>query len=300
MSEIDRRKSLELGALFAMTAPLMPGATAHAADMSLVNFNDPDEAFKAKIKTLGSIADEEAFRLSTGHIYGYVPDHPPFSMFNIENYSVSRWKRLKNGNYQFTLWEIGVHTDRDTGQPLKTYKNPITEEEVDVIPYATGPIEATVTPEGILIPGAERTVRPEALLPRIFDDHVWYPFESLVTLPNPLSVEEWPKASAGELFSWHTIVVFAAKLDDIANAETTWAPALTTYSEFLTWQPWLHMGQTPGGMMTRGYGKKFGPEEKIPMNIRKKIEASVPEIFDRDNWTERRNEFTDYLDHYKT
>lgn len=298
MTEMTRRAALGLGALSATGLPasfLMPAAA--SASTPLVNLDDPEEAFRAKIKTLGSLADEEVFRLSTGHIYGFVPGKPVFPMMNIENYSVSRWQRLPEGDYRFTMWEIGVHTDRETGEPLQTYRNPVTEKVVDVIPYAVGPLEVTITPQGILTPGTERTVQPESLKPRVFDGFIWYPFESPVTLPNPLSPDDWPEASAGEFFSWHTVLVFVADLEDVADPRTSWAPAHSNYMEFLSWQPWLHMGQTPGGMLTRGYGKKFGPEEAMPAEIRRKIEARVPEIFDRNNWTQRRNEFSDYIEY---
>ena len=82
----------------------------------------------------------------------------------------------------------------------------------------------------------------------------------------------------------------------MADRSLASAPALSNYTEFLSWQPWLQMGQLPGGMLTRGYGKKFGPESKMPADIRRKLEQTVPEIFDRDNWTQRRNEFSDYME----
>jgi hypothetical protein len=219
-----------------------------------------------------------------------------FPLCNIENYSVSRWRRQPDGNYQFTLWEIGVHTDRTTGEPIKTLLNPVTNRTVEVIPYRVGPLQATITPDGIQTPGAERTVQPQALKPRVFDGYVWYPFESPVSLPNPLSVEKYPEASSGPLFSWHTVLVFAARVADVTDKSLSSAPALSNYTEFLSWQPWLQMGQLPGGMLTRGYGKKFGPESKMPADIRRKLEQTVPEIFDRDNWTQRRNEFSDYME----
>ena len=293
MSELTRREAMQMGSI-AAAAGMLPMAAA-AADPEMALPEDPAEAFRMKIKALGSLADEEVFRLSTGHWYGFTPGKPVFPLCNIENYSVSRWQRLADGNYQFTLWEIGVHTDRATGEPIRRYLNPVTQREVEVIPYVVGPLKATITPEGVLTPGPERTVQPQNLHPRVFDGYVWYPFESPVTLPNPLPMAEYPEASTGATYSYHTIVVFAAALRDLADPDSNWAPALSYYGEFLDWPPWLEMGQIPGGMLSRGYGKKFGPESKLPADIRRKLEARVPEIFDRDNWPTMRNEFRDYL-----
>ncbi|MCP4925175.1 MAG: DUF1838 domain-containing protein [Gammaproteobacteria bacterium] len=301
MSEINRRTALELGAMMATGIPLnaLANDTVVAGpDTTGINFDDPEATFRARIKVLGSLADEEIYRLSTGHIYGFVPGRQVFALMNIENYSVSRTHKLDNGNYQAHMWEVGVWTDRVTGEPLKTFNNPVTDRVVDVLPYAVGPLQLTITPGGILIPGTENTVHPQALQPRVFDGHIWYPFESAVNLPNPLPEDDWPEASSGEIFSWHSVIVFSALLADIADKKTSWAPAQSQYSEFTSWQPWLQMGHTPGGMMWRGYGKKFGPEAKIPRDIRKKIEQTIPEIFDRDNWTRLRNEFIDYKSHY--
>jgi hypothetical protein len=95
------------------------------------------------------------------------------------------------------------------------------------------------------------------------------------------------------------VLVFASSLNEVADPQTRSAPALSNYTEFLSWQPWLHMGTTPGGMMTRGYGKKFGPESKLPAERRRKIEETVPEMLDRDNWTTPRNEFSAYKEWYE-
>jgi hypothetical protein len=298
MTDLTRRDALQWTALMA-TAGLAPMTGKAASGMAAgIDFDDRAQEFEARIKTLGSLDDEDVFRISQGHIYGFVPGRPVFPLCNYENYSVSRWKRLPNGDRQFTLYEVGIHTDRVTDEPLNTLFNPVTEKTVEVIPYAVGPLTATITPDGVIIPGTERTVQPQALRPRIFDGTVWYPFESPVTLPNPLPPDQYPEASVGEVYSWHTVLVFAASLADLANPEIRSAPALSTYSEFLSWQPWLEMGRQPGGMMTRGYGKKFGPESKLPADRRRKIEQTVPEMLDRDNWTTPRNEFSDYKANY--
>jgi hypothetical protein len=300
--EWTRRDAMQWGGLMA-AGGLLPeavaGAGAGADGPASLDFDSPAAEFEARIRTLGSVADEDVFRLSTGHIYGFVPGRPVFPLCNIENYSVSRWRRQPDGNYQFTLWEIGVHTDRVSGEPIKTLLNPVTNETVEVIPYRVGPLNATITPGGIVTPGTERTVQPQALKPRVFDGYVWYPFESPVTLPNPLPADKYPEASTGETFSWHTVLVFAARIVDVMNKDLSSAPALSNYTEFLSWQPWLRMGQRPGAMLTRGYGKKFGPESKMPADIRRKIEQTVPEIFERDKWTQRRNEFSDYMDWHR-
>jgi hypothetical protein len=295
LNEWTRRDALQLGGLMA-AGGLVPPGVASADPNPSIDFGNRAEEFQVRIRTLGSLADEDVFRLSTGHVYGFTPGRPVFPLCNIENYSVSRWRRQPDGNYQFTLWEIGVHTDRRTGEPIKTLLNPVTNRTVEVIPYRVGPLQATITPDGIQTPGTERTVRPQALKPRVFDGYVWYPFESPVSLPNPLSVEKYPEASSGPLFSWHTVLVFAARVADVADKSLASAPALSNYTECLSWQPWLQMGQIPGVMLTRGYGKKFGPESKMPADVRRKLEQTVPEIFDRDNWTQRRNEFSDYME----
>ena len=203
MDEWTRRDALQLGGLMA-AGGVMPPVAAAAGPNPSIDFGNRAEAFQARIRTLGSLADEDVFRLSTGHIYGFTPGRPVFPLCNIENYSVSRWRKQPDGNYQFTLWEIGVHTDRVTGEPIKTLLNPVTNKTVEVIPYRVGPLQATITPDGIQTPGVERTVQPQALNPRVFDGYVWYPFESPVSLPNPLSVDKYPEASSGPLFSWHT------------------------------------------------------------------------------------------------
>ena len=51
----------------------------------------------------------------------------------------------------------------------------------------------------------------------------------------------------------------------------------------------------PAGTWGRAYGSKISGLDAIPAAYRKGLEEQTPEIFDTDNWTEFREDFSEYM-----
>ena len=287
-----------MGLGLGMGLPMMMGASVANAATGL-DFNDPAVRFQSRIKTRGTLAEETVHRLSTGHVWLYNPDDHSFTPFcTLENYNVSEWTHDDNGILRTRMFETAVYMKFGTDEVMEEWTNPFTDETVKVHHYAIGPMTSTHDPRaGDADAGAEnaeRVIIAKDLNWQLVGDTVYMPADSSVDYPNPLQPDAWPRASAGETFGWDSFIMFGTKLKDLENPNVTQAMSHSWYQENIRWQPWMLMGQRPGRLVARGYGKKMRWKD-IPIERIKRMEKYVPEVLDRGNWGEFQNEFLWYL-----
>jgi hypothetical protein len=181
---------------------------------------------------------------------------------------------------------------------MEEWVNPFTNEKLKVHHYVIGPMlsahDPRATDADAGAENAERVIVPNHLDWMVMGDTVYMPTDSSVDYKNPLQPDVWPRASAGETFGWDSFIMFASKISDLADPNVKQAMAHSWYQESTRWQPWMLMGQRPGRLIARGYGKKMRWED-IPADRLKRMEKHVPEVLDRENWGDFQNEFLWYL-----
>lgn len=293
--KLDRRSAL--GAFGGLGMPMMGVSAAHAA--TPLDLDDPDVRFRARLKTTGTLAEETVHRLSTGHVWMYHPETHKFDpAWSMENYNVTEWTHGDDGTYRSRMFEVAVFMKFGTDEVMEEWVNPFTEERLKVHHYVIGPMMATHDPKAVDADAgaenSERVIVPNHLNWMVMGDTVYMPTDSSVDYKNPLQPDVWPQASAGETFGWDSFIMFAAKLEDLANPDIDQVMAHSWYQENTRWQPWMLMGQRPGRMVARGYGKKMRWED-IPADRLRRLEKYVPEVLDRENWSDFQNEFLWYM-----
>lgn len=287
-----------LGSGLGMGIPMMMG-TSVADAATHIDFGDPNVRFRSQLKTRGTLAEETVHRVSTGHVWLYNPEDHSFTPFcSLENYNVSEWSHGEDGLYRSRMFETAIYMKFGSDEVMEEWTNPFTDETVEVHHYIIGPMSSTHDPHQVDADAgaenAERVIVPNHLNWQLVGDTVYMPTDSSVAYPNPLQPDVWPQASAGETFGWDSFIMFGVKLADLQNPGVNQAMAHSWYQENIRWQPWMLMGQRPGRLIARGYGKKVRWEE-IPIERIKRLEKYVPKVLDRDNWGDFQNEFLWYL-----
>lgn len=296
---LDRRNALGAGVAAGLGIGLSVMGASMAQAATSLNLDDPGVRFRSRMKTTGSLGEETVHRVSTGHVWMYNPDGHRFTPFcSLENYNVVEYSHGENGVIHSRGYETAIYMKFGTDEVMEEWTNPITGETVKVHHYAIGPMMGTRDPDTVdADAGAEneeRVIIPQALNWQLVGDTVYMPTDSDVAYRNPLQPDAWPRASAGETFGWNSFIMFAVKLRDLEDDTVEQALAHNWYQENIRWQPWMLMGQTPGRLVARGYGKKLRWED-VPADRIKRMEQYVPGVLDRDNWTEFQNEFLWYL-----
>lgn len=295
---ITRRSLLSAGAGLGILAGGLLASTELDAKakpklVGKVDFNDPQQRFKAQVKMRGTLEDGPVDTFVRLHIWGY--DHAgnlvPF--FSMNNYAVNVWRKLPNGNHAVQVFESGVYTVFDSYEVLTEWDNPFTRERREVHQFRAGPLNVEFGPDGI-IAGAETTVKPKPMMVEVLEDTLIANTRSAFLFPSPFQPEQYPKESPGKLFYWDSHYSHMSPIDAILDPGVASAPSNVTLTNLVSWAPWLGMGGRPGRTFGRGVGRKVSGPAALPKEIVSSLERFTPQVLDIRNWGPFYDDVADY------
>jgi hypothetical protein len=260
-----------------------------------LDLNDPEDLAVARQKVIGSVADEQIHSFLRFHFYGQVPGEKARRLLSLNNYIVDYWEPVKRGTYKLRHYEVGYYTEFDTDDPIDSWVNPYTGEELEVFHFALGPINREYSPETVLAPG----LAPIPLTSHVMGGRLIVTTEAISQLPNLFQPDEWPKYSSGETVNWLSLQTLSALMTDVLNPELSSAPAHIQLQNFISWASWMKMGGVPGGSMARAFGTEIAGFDALPGKIYQGFRDKTPEIFETDTWTVTRFDEVDYFNRMK-
>ncbi len=228
-----------------------------------LDLDDPVDLAYARQKVIGSVAEEEIHSFLRFHFYGQVPGEKARRLFSMNNYIVDKWQPVERGTYELRHWEVAYYCDFDTDDPIETWVNPYTEEEIEVFQFILGPIERVYSPGDVLAPG----LAPIPLTSHIMGPRFYVATEAITQVPNLFQPEEWPKRSSGKVANWLSMQTISAQMEDVLNPELNSAPSNTHLQNFISWGSWMQMGGRPGGSMARAYGTEIDGFDALPKKV---------------------------------
>lgn len=296
--DISRRGLMMLGGGM-LGGPMMgcmppDGAAPASATATSIDLDAPGVRARIRAKIMGSTAAEDVYTFMRIHFYAYRHEGNLIPLYTMNNLNIRRWSPQPDGSFKAKVFECGALSKFDTEEPLDEWENPITGERIKAHHFRGGPLSLTVTSDGSISTGAEATVKPEPLNFQFIDDSVYMLQASAFSYPNKFQPDEWPKESSGAEAYWDSHYIYMAKSNDVADPDTTQAPAYIQLQNMTSWSPWLRMGQIPGRSWGRGFGKKIAGVDDIPAFARADLERRHPQIFELDSWTELVDEWGDY------
>jgi hypothetical protein len=256
-----------------------------------LNLDDPVDLAIARQKVIGSIAKEEIHSFIRFHFYGQEFGKKAVPLFSMNNYIIDSWEPIEPGTYQLKHWEVGYYCDFDTDDPIETWLNPITSEEVEVFQFILGPINRLYSPETVIAPG----LAPLPLTSHVMGPRFYVATEAISQMPSMFKPDEWPKRSPGPVVNWVSAQTLSALMDDVLNPELDSAPANIHLQNFISWGSWMQMGGRPGGTMARGYGTDISGFDALPPKVYEGFRKYTPEIFETATWEVTRFDEIDYF-----
>jgi len=256
-----------------------------------LDLNNPIDLSFARQKVIGSVAQEEIHSFLRFHFYGQVPGEKAVPLLSMNNYIIDAWEPLERGTYQLKHWEVGYYCDFDTDNPLETWLNPLTDEEIEVFNFILGPIDRVYSPETVIAPG----LAPIPRASHIMGPRFYVATEAISQMPNMFKPEEWPKRSSGATVNWVSMQTLSALWEDVVNPELTSAPANIQLQNFVSWSSWMQMGGIPGGTMARAYGTEIDGFDALPPQVYEGFKKYTPEIFETATWDVTRFDEVDYF-----
>lgn len=263
MVDLTRRQSLGLAA----AAGGALAATAALADIptfvTKIDFKDP----KWNRDTFARLdmdvnPNKEKLGWLKGTVFGVRDNEAVRPLFLNEGFSFVRSKRLPDGSWHRMLREVVFYRDIKTGEILKTWHNPYTGRDVDVVPVANDPFNFTISEFYPDPPsyGGLNTVKPPKR--PFLMDWSYGPNDTLILntninlyYPSAMQPDKWPMESPGVFSRVSELFIYVVKRKDVENPNLTHLPQVGSWSRINPWPPWMQMGAAPGGV---NYFNTFG------------------------------------------
>jgi hypothetical protein len=198
--------------------------------------------------------------------------------------------------------ETAFFTDLRTGEPLETWKNPFTEETVEVYHFYNASLAGTI---GLEMPrialGAgndvptlvnEGTAFPDASGKTMFrmpfqqfgDDDILLAWDYTHDYTNPVDPKGWPKASVGPRITPSEHFTYYVSKRDLENRDLPTVRARAGFARQSNWWPWMKMGGSKyqdGWLFGRMFSHKGlkGPQDIHP-KILAYLEKHAPEYLE--------------------
>ena len=188
-----------------------------------------------------------------GYVMANRPGKKIEDLFGAEGFGVIRLNQREDGVIERMARQIGLYTDRSSGEVLSEWYNPFIEETVKVVHVAMEPVHYTIE-EYFPQPPSYGGLNEAEPLPRIPFVLPWYQHGDWLEMqmnihmsyPNPLQPDEWPRESAGTMVQASEFFTHHVKAEDMQNPEITSLNYRGSWSRVTPWLPWMLMGQQPG------------------------------------------------------
>lgn len=266
--------SVLIACLFAMTAPEAVFAQKKTAKPKL-DINNPDDALKADRKLNSSLKDgEPGVYWWYGNVYSRVPGEKDRLLFTYQAMNIRASKGFsdpqKGYGYRSVSREVLFYMDPQSGQILRTWKNPWTDKDVEVLHINNDPVNMRAPAY------ARGSERGDYKLRGKFKDGMYmHVSEVPLFYNNPLAGDYQDYVGgtyqAMEVFftSCSEEELLDATKDKVENVVISWC-------RFSKWLPWMEMGDRVGQMIFTGTGKKIKSWDDLPDVVKDEIRQNYP------------------------
>ncbi|MFZ1625472.1 MAG: DUF1838 family protein [Gammaproteobacteria bacterium] len=284
MRSITRRAAL--GGVASLGTLAMASAAAKTSGATVpegFNLADPLTALRTHVKMVGSLGSETVHTFFRLNLYADLDKGNFVPLLTMNNILVDYWEAKGNDRYEMRKYEVGFYTKFDSHEPLEHFDNPVTGERRNIHHFRLGPVPRIYTPEGITAMG----YTPKALPLELIGDRVFLATQAIEKMPDMVH--------PGETNYVNSFMTFSALFADVANPRLNSAPIHGQLQNKNRWQPWMGMGDRPGGTVARGFGAKISSLDALPPDVLAGARRFVPQILDTKNWKEFMFEDTEYL-----
>lgn len=252
------------------------GKTAPPPPPPPLDVNNPTDAIKMQRKITSSLKDgEDCFYFWSGNVYSRVPGEKDRLLFVYNGMNVRASKTVidaeKGWGWRHVSRELLLYQDPKTGAVLKTWKNPWTGQDVDVVHIANDPVNGRAPSFAM---GADG--KTPYKMRGYEKDGYWFELSEVpLFYTNPLGGDYQDQIGgtyqAMEIFQTITPM---NELTDPTRDKTD--NSLIAWTRVSKWLPWLNMGDKVGQMIFTGIGKKVKSFDDLPQVLKDAI-STVPE-----------------------
>ena len=239
-----------------------------------LDLNNPEDAVKAARKLQSSIEDgKPTIFWFQGNVYSRIPGERDRLLFTYQAMNIRASKAVTEAGrgygYRQVSREVLIYLDPKTKEVVRTWKNPWTNKDVEVVHVANDPVNSRpMFAQGPNGPFKLDVTLKEGLGIYQVEVPLWY--------TNPLGGDYQAYVGGDyqciELFTFY----FSEQqlLDSTTSDAASVAVAWSRVSQFL---PWMEMGGRVGYMIFSGAGRKISSFDALPDVLKAEIAAKYPE-----------------------
>ncbi|MEW4467329.1 DUF1838 family protein [Parasphingorhabdus sp. JC815] len=244
---------------------------ANARTLDPANAADALEIVK---RTQCGIGDKPAVMHWSGKIYSRVQGEPDRHLFDGEGMNIRRCVPVsdpKRGEgFRMVSREVMVFTDPKTGEIIREWTNPWTDETVEVMHIANDPVNQR--PNFPL--DAEGKPKPPMKLKRM-GEWVLMPLEVPLFYTNPLAGAY--QDYVGNKYHAMEIFDFADRADTLLDTRYPTAYPTVSWVRISDWMPWMKMRGRQGQLVFNAMGAKLKSYDDLSKLLKDEIAANYPE-----------------------
>lgn len=263
---------IQVRTVLGFVASLLLSVTAQAETLDL---SDPEDALKATRKVQCSLKDGVPTVLSwSGKVYSHIQGVPDQHLFNTEAFSIRNCKTYEDETrgygFRVVAREIVLFLDPETDEILRRWRNPWTDENVEVMHIANDPMALPFPFYALSKDG-----KPHQFEGTVLDDLVSITSEKVLFYENPLG-GPYQDYVGGQYHAFELFQFFmpTAELLD-AGADEVMTLSMSN-ARVGPWMPWMKMGGRNGQLIFQGAGRKVEGFDSLSERLKAEVRANYP------------------------
>jgi hypothetical protein len=209
----------------------------------------------------------------TGDMYSRVPGERDKLLFKVDGMNIRQCDTVKDPvrglGFRYVSREIMLYEDPVTRAVARTWKNPWTGEDLQVIHVANDPVNARGPTYSI-----DKDGKPLTWNGHMFQNSWWTTDTVPLFYDNPLQGAYQDYVGA----KYHATEMFNSfgSLDDLLSDKTTTAQVKIGWVRIAGWLPWMKMGDRAGEVYFHAAGQKLMHWSDLPDVVKKEIDEKYP------------------------
>lgn len=252
------------------TAALLTGTMASAR---LLDPAVPADAVEIMRRTQCAAVDgQPAVYRWEGRAYGRRQGEPDRLLFRLEGMNIRQCVRVtdpvRGTGFRQVSREIMLYLDPRTGEVLRQWTNPYTEQSVEVMHVANDPVNGRPT----FPRNADGS--PYRLNVSVMGEMAFMPVEVPLFYNNPLAGDY--QEYVGNRYHAMEIFNFSGPIRDMLDTNVPTAHPAVAWVRISDWMPWMLMQGRQGQMVFNAVGTKLRSFDELPQVMRDEIARNYP------------------------
>lgn len=245
------------------------------AEARTLDLNDPNDVILVQQKMNCSLNEgETVIAWWQGSTYSRVPGEKDRLLFNVEGMNIRQCKEFEDDDrghgFRSVSREVMFYKDPETNEILRTWKNPWTGEDVEVMHVANDPVNMRGPMYAFSADG-----KPVEFNATIVGNRVFTTGEAPLFYENPLA-GDYQDYVGNKYHAMEAINNYVYKNDLLDGDKAKLEKHVLSWARFSDWLPWMKMGGRTGMVIFSTVGGRVDSYDALPASLKDEIETNHP------------------------